>query len=74
MAKKKYHHSSEGSSGYFYDQYMWREIQNPQMFETDPALGYDHVVLLLVLLVLVFSTSTSWPSSSRVQTIRGRGG
>jgi hypothetical protein len=28
--------SRQGRSGYFYDRKMRREIQNPQMFETDP--------------------------------------
>jgi hypothetical protein len=43
-------------SGYFYDRLMRREIQNPQMFETDPEslfpaiyFSYCFVVLALVL-------------------------
>jgi hypothetical protein len=59
----------QGSWGYFYDRNMRREIQNPQMFETDPESFFpaiffrcDFLTIYIPLLAHLEFRSQKFPS------------
>jgi hypothetical protein len=49
--------SRQRRSGYFSDQKMRREIQNPQMFKTDPESSSPEIYFIIIIFNLHFSIS-----------------